>query len=555
MQFRGAVLQGSHPSLVELDMHIRQLRTRHFRRFHDLTLDLPTEPRLVVMCGPNGMGKSSLIDAVSLWHRANSGGGWGGDASYFGKAGEEFDWSTSVEVTFAEPLPNQAADRRRLVYARSSYRHEPDFSSSNLTQVGDIFTASRTERMIDAEVKVADNYRRIASQAMDDLFGGKNDELNVGVLRDIHIGKARAAMLKMFPDLELQGPGNPVAGGTFYFSKAGTEKFHYKNLSGGEKAAFDLVLDLVVKSAGYDDAVYFIDEPEVHLNPRLQSELLDTLLSLLPAGAQLWIATHSIGMMRKAQLLYRADPPSVAFFDFEGHNFDLPISLKPVVPTRKFWSQQLSVALGDMADLIAPDCVVLCEGKPVDGSSSRAEFDARCYRLIFEEGRPMTDFVSVGNAFEVMKDRVELGRTIQALVTGTKVIRLIDRDDRSVQEVADIKAGGTRVLRRRHIESYLLDDEVLNALAQSLGRTEDLDDVRAAREAAVANSVARGNDEDDLKSASGEFHIACKRILGLKATGTTAEAFLLGTLAPLVRVGMRVYAELVEDIFGEQRVN
>jgi hypothetical protein len=38
-------------------------------------------------------------------------------------------------------------------------------------------------------------------------------------------------------------------------------------LSGGEKAAFDLLLDLVIKRREFNDTVFFIDEPEAHMSP------------------------------------------------------------------------------------------------------------------------------------------------------------------------------------------------------------------------------------------------------------------------------------------------
>lgn len=49
-------------------MHITRLHARGFKRFHELTIETPGTPRLVVLAGPNGMEKSSLIDAVRLWH-------------------------------------------------------------------------------------------------------------------------------------------------------------------------------------------------------------------------------------------------------------------------------------------------------------------------------------------------------------------------------------------------------------------------------------------------------------------------------------------------------
>ena len=121
------------------------------------------------------------------------------------------------------------------------------------------------------------------------------------------------------------------------------KSFSYQNLSGGEKAAFDLLLDMVVKRRSFDDTVFVIDEPEAHMGTRLQGALLEELYRLIPDNS-MWIATHSIGMMRKARELYEAHPGEVIFLDFEGQNFDEPVNLHPIAPTRAFWERVLRVA-------------------------------------------------------------------------------------------------------------------------------------------------------------------------------------------------------------------
>ncbi len=128
--------------------------------------------------------------------------------------------------------------------------------------------------------------------------------------------------------------------------------------------------------------------------------------------------------------------------------------------------------------------------------------------------------------------------------------RVVDRDLRSAQEVLDLQASGTRVLSRRHLESYLLDDEVLAKLCEEVGAPERLADVVAERDKAVASSITRGNDPDDIKSAAGEFYVAVRQMLGLTGAGNSTEAFLADTLAPLVRPTMAVYEQLRQDVFG-----
>ena len=147
-------------------------------------------------------------------------------------------------------------------------------------------------------------------------------EKNVGDLQDEIFGGLRDAIDKLFrdPELILDSLGNPAEGRIFEFNKGTSQKFSYQNLSSGEKAALDLLLDITVVKVEFNDTVFCIDEPEAHIHTKLQGQLLKELYDLVPDKSQLWIATHSIGMVRKAQELWRDDPNSVVFLDFGKDN-------------------------------------------------------------------------------------------------------------------------------------------------------------------------------------------------------------------------------------------
>ncbi len=208
--------------------------------------------------------------------------------------------------------------------------------------------------------------------------------------------------------------------------------------------------------------------------------------------------------------------------------------------------------MGDLAKLVAPQRVVLCEGRPATKTDrARAELDAACYRTIFSAEFPDTDFVSIGNASAVSTDQLIIGDTIQTLVPGTKIVRVIDRDDRSPQEISDLESAGVRVLAKRHLEAYLMDDEILTRLCAEVGQPQKAPNVLTAKAQAVSDSVSRGNALNDVKSASGTIYVEAKKILGLTGCGNTVFAFLRDTLAPLVVQGTAVYARLKTDIFGD----
>ena len=397
--------------------------------------------------------------------------------------------------------------------------------------------------MIENDAAVSRNYQELVADTVEDVLVRRGprtlDEYAEQLLDEL----ARAVN-KLFPSLHLNDFGHPLRDGTFRFTKGTSSGYDFKNLSGGEKAVFDLILDLVVARRAYDDTIYCIDEPEAHMHAHLQSDLLSVLYELLPDSCQLMLATHSIGMMRRAETIESETPGSVVFLDFGGRDFDRSQVITPVRPDRSFWKSAYNVALGDVAALVAPEQVVICEGAP--------STDAQCYDRIFADEFPKTEFCSMGNDRDVINDRYELATTLPKLIAGVAVVRLLDRDGRSPEQIDEKRSDGIRVLGRRNLESYLFDDEVLRALASASGLDEKADELLAKKQEildAVTDRVP-----DDLKPARGKIFSACKRILSLPQPGNNTAAFMRDTLAPLVKPGMTAYEELKRDIFGAATV-
>jgi hypothetical protein len=374
----------------------------------------------------------------------------------------------------------------------------------------------------------------------------------------MHISKVFAEDFRRFTKLEivdipatvklvvLAGPnGNPFKTQTFRFSKGKAKSYNYMNLSGGEKAAFDLLLDFVLKKKEFDDTVFCIDEPEAHLNPRVHGKMLEALVKLTDAKSQLWIATHSIGMLRYARDLYFKKPGEVAFLDFD-QDFDEPRVLNPIVPDRAFWERSLVVAFDDMASLIAPQIIVACESGKKDGKPGEG-IDSAIYNTIFGYEFSEARFISIGAATHMEGERFIVLEAMAKLIEGTKVVRLIDRDGMTDTEKAEYEARGYRVLSRRHIESYLYDDEILERLCAQMKMPDKLPDVLTAKADAL-KAAAANHPPDHMKAASGRLFDALRKIMGVQ--GKASNAFMRDVLAPLVISGTKVYQELRTDVFG-----
>lgn len=357
--------------------------------------------------------------------------------------------------------------------------------------------------------------------------------------------RLQEAVSRVFPGLELEGLGQPTKQGTFVFKKGKSRGWPVNNLSAGEKSAFELLLDLVLTGSQHPDMICCIDEPELHVHSAVQGPLLREMLALAPDAWQFWIATHAIGIVREAWEIERRSPGTVVFIDMDGHDFDESVTLSPVQPSRNLFDRVYRVAIGDLADLVVPEEVILCEG-----SNGCDGFDAKVLELIFGQSHPDSAFVSAGGATEVGKAGGVLMPVMRRLAGKVTVRTLRDRDDLSDEEVVQIRLEGNRVLGRREIENYLWDEEILRKLAEHHVQAEKAEELVAARENAIATLVSRNLPADDVKSAAREIKQACRRILGLTQSGGTNDAFALGQLVPLITPETETYRELERDVFG-----
>ena len=535
-------------------MKLENIHIRDFKRFTDLSITgLPPTAKLVLLTGPNGSGKTSLFEAFNFW-MGHAKQAIHYEPEYYERSlptHGNHDWSAvlqCIQLKFhGDSVQLPQAHNRKDFYMRSAYRHEPEFTTNGLGYADDILNDScRPQRLIQQEQRVSENYQRMVAEAVRALYSddAATQQKKVAELANELIGEVRVAMTGVFGDLVLEGPGNPLTNGTFRFKKGAVSGFHYKNLSGGEKAAFDLLLDFVVKRKAFNDTVYCIDEPELHMHTRLQAKLLEVMFGLIPDNCQLWLSTHSIGMARKAAELYASNPGQVAFIDFHDQDFDQAATLTPIQPGRQFWQQMFHTALDDLAELVVPKYVAFCEGKRLGQGGRKPSFDVAVYQTIFGNQFPSIEFVPLGGTNEVQSDGDTFSLLLSKLAPGIKCWKIFDRDDRHDDEIQQLQTGGTQVLQRRDLESYLWDDEILQALCDLHGRPGKLAELLAEKQQALTDGAQKGKLADDIKAASGRLYNKCKQALGLPQCGNDAEAFARLTLAPLVKPGTSVYQEL-----------
>ncbi|WP_342745645.1 AAA family ATPase [Asanoa hainanensis] len=523
------------------------MSTGPIKRFESVRIrDLPPSTRLIFLLGPNGCGKSSIFDTLLLWHHEHGrrAGGW--DDQFYLPPGRTR--TSGIDIEFHEPLPKDTRAIKALFHYRSAYRYTSQFSVGSLSAMPGLEDSKEVNRSIDEDRGVAQHYARLWGSLVE-IAGDRTQTNDLEQIHKLVIDPLAESFNRLFPDLQLESLGHPFQGrGTFYFSKNHVRSFPYVNLSAGEKAAFDLLLDAHLRGAEFPESIFLLDEPESHLNSRVQATILDELIRIGPPKGQIVIATHSLSMMRRGVQLARSRPDEVAFINFNGIPDAFNPDLVPSEPTRHLWQSIHRTSLEDLADLVSPDIVYLVEGSIETATSpDKQAFDSRVLSKIFSDDFPEIEFQSIGNSGQVKR----IGHALQASkAIRSEVRRVVDRDGKTPDEIAALEAEGTIVWRQRELENYLLDDEVLEKLCASFeldaGKRQDaLSNILAARDQHPPTGVSL----DDYKARLKIVYRAAKNNLpAMTQPGSTEYEFLVSTLAPLIKKGMTQYTRLAREL-------
>ena len=524
-------------------MRIKTIRLENYKRFTKLAIQgIPVTARLVVLVGPNGTGKSSVFDSFLLKAGAAVNNlRLSGDAEQYyeivAQSQSTHEVANRVHIEF-HGANESDVNWRSAFKVRSAYRNESDFRVDQLRATTSEGASLQLARIIDPDVSVSRNYERMAWKRMQDIDRDAPEDLTIGKYRKQSLGDLQKALRGLFsnPSLLLQDFGG-VQTGSFRFAKGEVADFHYKNLSGGEKAAFDILLDVFLRRDEDEGSVFCIDEPELHVATSLQGPLIASVLTLLREESQLWIATHSIGIVREAYKMFLDRPEEIVFLDFSGRNFQRSVDIRPSTPNRLFWQNMYEVALDDLSSLVAPQCVVICEGSRDRHVNA---FDARCYNQLFSGEFPETLFISQGGSKEVIKSE-HLVAILKSIAVGIQVQKLIDRDDMTDDMRMRRIAEGIRVLRRRELEEYLYAPEVLCTFLRTEGCCEVVVDRIVAERESLLNGQ-RG--PKNVKDVSRELLAAIRRHSGLPNLGNNREEFVWQFLVPALGRTPEVYQEL-----------
>lgn len=276
-----------------------------------------------------------------------------------------------------------------------------------------------------------------------------------------------------------------------------------ETLSSGEKEAFNIVFDLLVRQP--QDCIVLFDEPELHLHPELSFRLLKTL-QVIGSRNQFVLFTHSSDIISSAMensIIFVAPKPP-------GENQAVAVrSSDDTVTALRQLGQSLGViSLGRR--------IVLIEG-------AETSIDRDTYGAIVQDRYPGLVLAPSGSRSTILSFNQLLDDVLNKTVWGIEFFMLADRDNSLLPAyLGDLETrsqGRLRFLPRLHVENYFLDEHTI-ALSfadlvpaadwrrdPSIVRTRLLDIARHAIPVAVNQWIST-----QLRSLIGEVDVAAREV-------------------------------------------
>jgi AAA15 family ATPase/GTPase len=322
-------------------MRITKLELENFKRFTKLTIDmtrLGTPPKLVLLIGANGSGKSSVFDAFNclkseviakrfLSHELDE---------YYRK--EKNDWY-SINITDSSGEVSGSINNKKTArmmhessfYGRTSLRQVPRLTRLNFKNGFSVEGDSdRPLTWIDRDERFENDLEQTYRDLLSILFDATIEKTNIEVVQQF-IYPISDAFERIFGEntstsIRLKSIVPPGDGkyAEVLFTK-GNSTIHYNVLSAGEKEVFNILLNLSVRSKYFQQTIYFIDEMDLHLEYNTQIAFLKEITeNWIPETCQLWTASHSLGFIK-----YANESNHAAIIDFDNLDFDTEQLIQP----------------------------------------------------------------------------------------------------------------------------------------------------------------------------------------------------------------------------------
>ncbi len=255
---------------------------------------------------------------------------------------------------------------------------------------------------------------------------------------------------ELLPDKELQDI-NPAKVKEFSYKDSAGNILQFSTLSSGEQEVVKVIFDVARKDIKH--SVIIVDEPDLHLHPTLTFKLIETLKSLGDHTNQFIFLTHSADLI---STYYSTG--DVYFIDINqtGENQAHRLS-------------ELNQTHSELVKLMSENLGMFAVGKKlifIEGENS--SIDRLTYHAIAQNHLPDAKIIPIGSVGNIIALNL-IEKQIRSSIFGIDFYMIRDKDGLTEDIINQIEANGRiRCLKKRHIENYFLDNEILFKVTEKL---------------------------------------------------------------------------------------
>ena len=496
-------------------MFINKLQLKNFKRFTALTVDLTGQqdenpPKLVLLIGANGSGKSCIFDAFESANAIIS-------DEKLRQAREGLAQKKKGYLTGLGLPDNDYCSKKKDVKDKNGYELIIDFdkekyfnfhykstSETNIVgessldtnlEVGNYFYGRTAFRnIIDLETKFnADEYgekdvQKVIEKNLDkpsrlidldkrwdgDILYCFKEEIDRKELT-IELNKSLNHIFEKNPIGHFQIEsirseiGRSIKLSLEVLIKKGNSIFVYEYLSAGEKQLFTILLNLHLRKKYLENTIIYLDEIDLHLNTSIQSDLLKEITeTLIPDNSQVWVASHSLGFIDYARQYKKG-----VIIDFDSLDFDIQKILTPESRDR-LEVYEIAVPKSIIPSLMKRYKLVIAENT-----------NAKYFNLALEEQNYL--FLPANNNREVFlsikEDKNKIG--------------LRDKDYLREDEIKSIqeKFPNFKILNLYNFENYIYHPDNINELKiKGFDKTEYIQNITEQKNNTILTIVSEINE-------------------------------------------------------------
>ena len=257
---------------------------------------------------------------------------------------------------------------------------------------------------------------------------------------------------------------NPAQPREFQYKDESGQPLPFNALSSGEQEVVKVLFDVARKEIKH--SVIIIDEPELHLHPTLTFKLIESLKSIGEHTNQFIFLTHSADLI---STYYSTG--NVYFIDSTQTGTNQAHRLS-----------DLNHSHHELVQLIGENLGLFAVGKKivfVEGESS--SIDRLTYHKIALSVNPELKISPVGSVMNIGALKT-VEEQLRNSVFGVDMYMLRDRDGLRQDQIDELEEGKKLIcLKRRHIENYFLNEEILHKVAKHLYLNKNNTDISIAK--------------------------------------------------------------------------